>query len=107
VSVQGRGLRYSTVVGIFLRLVRAMGIHQGAGYQGPRIHDLRHSFAVRVLETSSTMTCPIDMGAQMLALSTYLGHAELASTYWYIHATPHLLTEIAEVSEGYMKGETP
>ena len=107
VSVQGRGLRYSTVVGIFLRLVRAMGIHQGAGYQGPRIHDLRHSFAVRVLETSSTMTCPIDMGDQMLALSTYLGHAELASTYWYIHATPHLLTEIAEVSEGYMKGETP
>lgn len=107
VSVQGRGLRYSTVVAIFLRLVRAMGIHPGAGHRGPRIHDLRHSFAVRVLETSSAVGCSIDIGAKMLALSTYLGHAELASTYWYLHATPHLLNEIADVSESYIKGEKP
>lgn len=104
VSLQGRGLRYSTVVAIFLRLVRAIGIHPGPGHRGPRIHDLRHSFAVRVLESCSSVR-PIEIEAHMLALSTYLGHAELASTYWYIHATPHLLNDIAEVSETFMKGQ--
>jgi len=104
VSLQGRGLRYSTVVAIFLRLVRAIGIHPGPGYRGPRIHDLRHSFAVRVLEACSATPHSIEIEAHMLALSTYLGHSELASTYWYIHATPHLLAGIAEVSEGFVKG---
>lgn len=104
VSLQGRVLRYSTVVAIFLRLVRAIGIHPGPGHRGPRIHDLRHSFAVRVLESCSVVP-PIEIEAHILALSTYLGHAELASTYWYIHATPHLLTDIADVSETFIQGE--
>lgn len=104
VSIEGRGPRYSTVVAIFLRLVRSIGIHLGPGHQGPRIHDLRHSFAVRVLEACSSSRA-IEIEAHMLALSTYLGHAELASTYWYIHATPHLLADIAEVSESFVKGE--
>jgi integrase len=104
VSLQGRGIRYTTVVAIFLRLVRSIGIHPGPGHRGPRIHDLRHSFAVRVLESCSRVR-PMEIEAHMLALSTYLGHAELASTYWYIHATPHLLTGIADVSESFMKGE--
>lgn len=104
VSIQGRGLRYPTVVAIFLRLVRVIGIHPGPGHRGPRIHDLRHSFAVRVLEASPATASPIEIGAHMLALSTYLGHADPASTYWYIHATPHLLAEIAEVSEDFVKG---
>jgi len=35
----------------------------------------------------------------MLALSTYMGHARLDSTYWYLHATPHLLTGISDSTE--------
>jgi integrase len=100
----GRGIQYSTVVAVFLRLVRSIGIHPGPGLRGPRIHDLRHSFAVRVLESSSRAR-PIEIEAHMMALSTYMGHAELASTYWYIHATPQMLIDIADISETFMKGE--
>jgi integrase len=91
------GLRYTTVVATFLQLVRGMGIHPGAGKQGPRIHDLRHSFAVRSLEQ-----CTGDRKAvarHMLALSTYLGHGRLSNTYWYLQATPRLLADVARRSE--------
>ena len=89
VSSRSRGIRYSGIVTVFLRLVRAMGIHPGPGKPGPRIHDLRHGFAVRVLGS-----CPGDrtvVDANMLALMTYMGHGQVDSTYWYIHATPHML----------------
>jgi integrase len=90
-------LRYPTVIAVFLRLVRAIGIHPGPGKPGPRIHDLRHTFAVRSLEQ-----CAGDRQAvarHMLALSTYLGHSLLAHTYWYLQATPRLLADIATQTE--------
>ena len=102
ISLRGRGIRYPGVVSVFLRLVRAMGIHPGPGCPGPRIHDLRHGFAVRVLES-----CPGDrtvVDAHMLALMTYMGHSQLDSTYWYLHATPHLLAQISEISERFCEG---
>jgi integrase/recombinase XerD len=104
VSHQGWGLPYSSVVGIFLRLVRGMGIHPGPGHRGPRIHSLRHSFTVRVLEACPAPRHFTEIEAHMLALSTYLGHSRLDSTYWYIHATPHLLAEISQASEDFVKG---
>jgi integrase len=90
-------LPYSTVVSVFLRLVRDIGIHPGPGKPGPRIHDLRHTFAVRSLEQCAGERQAVDR--HMLALSTYLGHARLAHTYWYLQATPQLLTDIAAQSE--------
>ncbi len=57
--------------------------------RGPRIHDLRHTFAVRTLvnwyRTSK------DPAREMIKLTTYLGHADPAHTYWYIEAVPELL----------------
>lgn len=91
------GLRYGTVVATFLQLVRGMGIHPGAGKQGPRIHDLRHSFAARSLEQCAGNRKAV--ARHMLALSTYLGHGRLSSTYWYLQATPHLLADVARRSE--------
>ncbi len=91
------GLRHPTVITTFLALVRGSGIHPGAGKRGPRIHDLRHTFAVRSLEE-----CTGDREAvarHMLALSTYLGHAHLVDTYWYLQATPRLLADVAAQSE--------
>ena len=41
----------------------------------------------------------------MLALSTYLGHAKVADTYWYLQATPQLLNDIGSVAEDFIKGE--
>ena len=95
-------MSYSTVLTTFLSLVRSIGIHPGAGRPGPRIHDLRHTFAVRSLEQ-----CTGDRDAvrrHTLALSTYLGHAHVADTYWYFQATPSLLADIAIQGEALAKG---
>jgi integrase/recombinase XerD len=103
-SSRGTPLRYPTVIAIFLRLVRAMGVHPGPGARGPRIHDLRHRFALRVLEAGPATRDGID--ARMLALSTYMGHGQLDSTYWYLHATTHVITGICEATERLMNRET-
>lgn len=94
---RGTGLRYPTVISRFLSLVRSIGIHPGAGQPGPRIHDLRHTFAVQSLEQCASSSATVDR--HMLALSTYLGHARLSDTYWYLQATPRLLTDVAAQSE--------
>lgn len=104
ISLRGSALNYPTVVATFLTLVRELGLHPGPGRKGPRIHDLRHTFAVRALET-----CPkgrAEVSQHMLALSTYLGHAKLESTYLYLHTTPHLLSHIADDCEHFFRGAT-
>jgi integrase/recombinase XerD len=105
VSLRGRGIRYSGVVAVFLRLVRAMGIHPGPGQPGPRIHDLRHGFAIRVLESCSGDRTAVD--ANMVALMTYMGHGQIDSTYWYLHATPRMLAQISEMAEASCNGGCP
>lgn len=56
---------------------------------GPRIHDLRHSFAVRTI--IGWYRKGLDPDREMIKLSTYLGHARPEHTYWYIEAVPELL----------------
>jgi len=76
----------------------------GPGKRGPRLHDMRHTFAVRSLEK-----CPTDRNAvarHIVGLSTYLGHAHVSDTYWYLQANPILLREIAAVGEALHLGET-
>jgi len=103
VSPQGEPFIYQTVCRNFLKLLRATGIRGGKGQPGPRLHDLRHTATVRSLEA-----CPPDQVANhMLALSTYLGHSKLANTYWYIHATPHLMAGIADACQSKLEGGTP
>jgi integrase len=82
----GKAPSYNTVAPVFLRLARLVGLRGEPGQPGPRIHDLRHTFAVRSLEQ-----CRHDretVARHILALSTYLGHAHVTDTYWYLHATP-------------------
>lgn len=101
VSLRGRGFRYETVRSVFQKLVRATGI-VGSNRRKPHIHGLRHTFAVRALEA-----CPCDrdhVGKHILALSTYMGHARVADTYWYFEATPQLLNDIAKAWEAFVKG---
>jgi integrase len=62
----------------------------GRGQHGePRIHDLRHTFAVRRLLNWHAQG--IDVHQRMLALSTYLGHAKVSNTYWYLTGVPELM----------------
>lgn len=105
VSLRGRALRYHTVNPVFLALVRGLGLHPGPGQRGPRLHDLRHGFAVQALAA-----CPFgrdQVEAHMLALATYMGHAKLVSSYWYLRATPEMLSAIADASERTLQGGAP
>lgn len=102
VSLWGRGLSYSAVQERFQTLVRTLKLHTKPGKPHPRLHDLRHSFATRVLQN-----CPEGRDAiarNVLALSTYLGHSSIQSTYWYLEATPELLTDIASTCEAFVYG---
>lgn len=74
---------------VFLRLVRLSGI-RGHGGRRPRIHDLRHTFAVKTVR--DWYRAGIDVEQRLPWLSTYLGHVNPTSTYWYLTATPELLT---------------
>lgn len=86
----------------FVRLARQVGLRGPAGMRGPRVHDLRHSFAVRSLEPCGKGRAAINR--HMLALSTYLGHACLSDTYWYLQATPVLIRQIADATEAFREG---
>ena len=101
VSLRGTPLIRECVDGIFRELVKRIGLPQGAGL--PRItpHSLRHTFAVRALQT-----CPDgreQIARHMVALSTYLGHVDAAATYWYLEATPELLRDIASCCERHVE----
>ena len=102
VSITGKAPSYHTVVAVFLRLARSIGLRGKPGRPGPRIYDLRHTFAVRSLEQ-----CRHDretVARHVVALSTYLGHAHVTDTYWYLHATPILMGQIAEAGEALHRG---
>lgn len=105
ISKRGTAIPYSTVNQTFLHLARSAGLRPGPGLGGCRIQDLRHTFAVRSLEQ-----CTGDRKAvarHMAALSTYLGHAHVSDTYWYLQATPKLLCEVAEATEALYRGGKP
>ena len=104
-STHGRPLTYAMVNGTFHFLLRALTPRWTPGHRPPRIHDLRHSFAVHALERSPAAPNGID--PHLLALSTYLGHAHVTDTYWYLQATPHLMTTIADACAAGRPGQTP
>lgn len=86
----------------FRRLAFHAGITQ-TGTRPCRIHDLRHTFATRSLEK-----CPTrreDVAAHFVALATYLGHVDITHTYWYLEATPELMTDIAASAEALVGKE--
>jgi integrase/recombinase XerD len=102
VSDTGHPLRYRDVHAVFRRLVADARLAVGGG-RAPTLHGLRHTFAVRALE--ATPTGRAEVGRAMRALATYMGHVSIASTYWYLEATPELLTDVALVSERFVSGE--
>jgi integrase len=105
ISSAGSALAYSTVISVFLRLSRSIGLRAGPGHPGPRLHQLRHSFAVRSLEQCSGSREAV--ARHTIALSTYLGHAHVSDTYWYLQATPRLMRHIARAGEALHHGGSP
>ena len=104
VDAHGLPLRYIAVKETFDRLVGRAGIVPAAKRR-PRLHDLRHTFAVRALQGS-----PADRsrsGAHMVALATYMGHVNIYATYWYLEATADLMRDIAAAGEGFIAEGRP
>jgi integrase len=95
----GRPLGRGQVHRVFISLRHQLGwINRGA-HNGPRIHDLRHTFVVRrVLLWQAE---GLDVDQQMLALSTYIGHAMVTNTYWYLTGIPQLMAVAAEKFESF------
>jgi integrase len=103
VSLAGSRLFYNNVHLTFLRLVNWAGLADCKPHR-PRIHDLRHTFAIRTL--IDWYWAGLDVERQLPVLSTYLGHVNPSSTYWYLSAVPELLGVAAErLEEGL--GELP
>lgn len=76
----------------------------GLPVRAARLHNFRHTFAVRALESSPEGSHHV--ARHMLAVSTYLGHARVSDTFWYLRSTPQLMIDIAQISERFLKGGT-
>lgn len=105
VSTAGTRLLAANVRGTFARLVRAAGLKPRSPRCRPRLHDLRHSFAVASL--LDWYRAGVDVQARLPLLSTYLGHVEPGSTYWYLSAAPELLALAARRLEQTVEVELP
>lgn len=100
VSSRGTRLSYSSASGTFARLVDRAGIAPRSASCRPRLHGLRHSFAVRtILDAYRDGGEPQE---RLALLSTYLGHADPAHTYWYLSAAPELMGLAAGRLERYL-----
>lgn len=101
---RGRPLGYPLAEYTFSRLLRVARLEvTNRDHPRPHIHSLRHTFAVRALEACPTDRAKVDR--HVLALSTYLGHAHVSCTYWYLQATPQLLKSIAQRAEASFLGD--
>ena len=89
VSEHGIRLTQWSVRWNFVRLSRQIGLRNPHDSHGPRLHDLRHSFAVQTL--LDWYRSGMDVERHIPKLATYLGHKHVNDTYWYISAVPELL----------------
>ena len=92
VSQVGAALPKRTVENVFLRMQSHLGWQARGDYPVPRIHDLRHTFAVRRLQRWREEGQSIDHA--LFWLCTYLGHAKISDTYWYLTGVPELMDSI-------------
>lgn len=102
VSLRRKPLLCKDVETAFRTAARAVGLPLGPGHPRATPHSLRHTFAVRALQR-----CPDGRDAisrHMVALSTYLGHARISDTYWYLEAVPELMRDIADRCERFVTG---
>jgi integrase len=89
VSTRGTRLDVHNLPRTFRHLLSRAGIQAPPGQRAPRLADLRHTFATTTL--LDWYRAGVDVQARLPRLSTYLGHVDPKSTYWYLQATPELL----------------
>ncbi len=84
VHLNPRMVRYT-----FAHISRVIGLREETDRYGPRLHDLRHTFAVKTL--TNWYREGVNPEQRLPLLSTYLGHVKVSDTYWYLSAVPELL----------------
>lgn len=102
ISLRQRVLDRSAVTWTFRSILKDMGLNPPPNGRRPRIHDLRHTFACRALES-----CPPgreNVDRHLRALSTYMGHVRISDTDWYLESTPELMRNIALTCEHFFPG---
>jgi len=98
VSEKGMRLNRSAIRDTFLEISRIVGLRNQSDSCGPRIHDLRHRFAVKTI--IEWYKAGINVEQRMPILSTYLGHIDPRYTYWYLSNVPELMTLVASRLSG-------
>jgi integrase/recombinase XerD len=102
VSERGTALRVSGLDRWFGKLVLRLGLWPEAEKRGPCLTSFRHTFAIRRLRTWYEEGA--DLTVLLPHLSVYLGHVSPQETYWYLTATPELLTAAARRFQEYAGG---
>jgi integrase len=105
VGDHGRPARVGNVEYAFAQLRQRLQWTARGSHPAPRIHDLRHTFVCRTLQRWYEQD--IDIDRNILALSTYVGHAKVTDTYWYVTATPELLAIAGQRFERFAEGGRP
>jgi integrase len=98
---KGTPLKYWRTLMAFLSSRNQLGWTKSGQQRSPRIHDMRHAFAVRRLLLWYQEG--VDVDQKIAYLSTYLGHAKVTDTYWYFSAVPELLSVVACRFEHFAK----
>lgn len=101
VSAHHRRIASSTATSTFRQVLRLAAIAPDR-QRRPRLVDLRHTFATRSLQQCSIRRESV--ARHFVALATYLGHANIANTYWYLEATPELMADLATASASLVAG---
>ncbi len=94
ISERGTRLKPWAVHTTFVKLSHQIGLRGPQDHYGPRLHDLRHRFAVRTLLNG--YHADVDVQKLLPVLATYLGHGQVKDTYWYLSAVPELLALAAQ-----------
>lgn len=101
---RGTAQKYHKTLMMFTALRRKLGWTRGGTGCWPRLHDFRHTFAVRRLLAWHRSGAEVEN--RIVSLSTYLGHTNVEDTYWYLSATPELMGALGARFEGFARGRS-
>lgn len=94
ITQRGSGYKHPAFTTIYLAILRSVDVRGPKGQRGPRVHDLRHTFAINRL--LAWYRQGVNLGAKLPLLSTYLGHCTVTGTQVYLQATAELLESAGE-----------
>ncbi len=99
----GRELKHRSVIWTFRRIREVLCLRPRGSYPAVRIYDLRHTFICRRVQ--KWLVDGADIDNAMAALSTYVGHAKISDTYWYLTGTPELMAATGTRFEDFSRME--